>query len=58
MVIIIDGGGFISCNIVQGLNACGINDIFVVDDLTDGRKCLNLSDARIRDYLYKDDYLL
>ena len=29
----------------------------VVDDLTDGRKCLNLSDADVLDYMDKDDFL-
>jgi ADP-L-glycero-D-manno-heptose 6-epimerase len=57
MIIVTGGAGFIGSNIVQGLNARGITDILVVDDLTDGRKCLNLSDARIRDYLDKDDFL-
>ena len=57
MIIVTGGAGFIGSNIVQGLNARGITDIFVVDDLTDGRKCLNLSDAHIRDYLDKDDFL-
>ena len=57
MIIVTGGAGFIGSNIVQGLNARGISDILVVDDLTDGRKCLNLSDAHIRDYLDKDDFL-
>jgi ADP-L-glycero-D-manno-heptose 6-epimerase len=57
MIIVTGGAGFIGSNIVQGLNARGITDILVVDDMTDGRKCLNLSDARIRDYLDKDDFL-
>ena len=57
MIIVTGGAGFIGSNIVQGLNARGITDILVVDDLTDGRKCLNLSDAHIRDYLDKDDFL-
>ena len=57
MIIVTGGAGFIGSNLVQGLNARGITDILVVDDLTDGRKCLNLSDARIRDYLDKDDFL-
>ena len=58
MIIVTGGAGFIGSNLVQGLNARGITDILVVDDLTDGRKCLNLSDAHIRDYLDKDDFLL
>jgi len=57
MIIVTGGAGFIGSNLVQGLNARGITDILVVDDLTDGRKCLNLSDAHIRDYLDKDDFL-
>jgi ADP-L-glycero-D-manno-heptose 6-epimerase len=57
MIIVTGGAGFIGSNLVQGLNARGITDILVVDDLTDGHKCLNLSDAHIRDYLDKDDFL-
>lgn len=57
MIIVTGGAGFIGSNLVQGLNARGITDILVVDDLTDGRKCLNLSDAHINDYLDKDDFL-
>lgn len=57
MIIVTGGAGFIGSNIVQGLNARGISDILVVDDLTDGRKCLNLSDAHIRDYMDKDEFL-
>ena len=57
MIIVTGGAGFIGSNIVQGLNARGISDILVVDDLSDGHKCLNLADADIRDYLDKDDFL-
>lgn len=57
MIIVTGGAGFIGSNIVQGLNAHGITDILVVDDLSDGRKCLNLADADIRDYMDKDDFL-
>ncbi|MBD5801171.1 ADP-L-glycero-D-manno-heptose-6-epimerase [Azoarcus sp. Aa7] len=57
MYIVTGGAGFIGSNIVHGLNARGITDILVVDDLTDGRKCLNLADANIRDYSDKDDFL-
>ena len=56
-VLVTGGAGFIGSNIVQGLNARGITDILVVDDLTDGRKCLNLSDAYIHDYLDMDNFL-
>ena len=57
MMIVTGGAGFIGSNIVQGLNVRGVSDILVVDDLSDGRKCLNLSDADIHDYLDKDDFL-
>ncbi|MCK9258474.1 MAG: ADP-glyceromanno-heptose 6-epimerase [Thiomonas sp.] len=57
MIIVTGGAGFIGSNLVQGLNARGISDILVVDDLSDGHKCLNLADADIRDYMDKDDFL-
>lgn len=57
MIIVTGGAGFIGSNIIQGLNSRGITNILIVDDLTDGRKCLNLSDAHFRDYLDKDDFL-
>lgn len=57
MIIVTGGAGFIGSNIVHGLNARGFTDILVVDDLTDGRKCLNLADVDIRDYMDKDDFL-
>ncbi len=57
MIIVTGGAGFIGSNLVHGLNARGIDDILVVDDLSDGRKCLNLADLHIRDYADKDDFL-
>ncbi len=57
MIIVTGGAGFIGSNIVHGLNARGYTDILVVDDLSDGRKCLNLADVDIRDYMDKDDFL-
>lgn len=57
MIIVTGGAGFIGSNLVQGLNARGFTDILVVDDLTDGHKCLNLADAQLADYLDKDDFL-
>lgn len=56
-IIITGGAGFIGSNLVQGLNAKGISNIIVVDDLSDGRKCVNLADANIRDYMDKDAFL-
>lgn len=57
MIIVTGGAGFIGSNIVQALNARGINEILVVDDLSDGHKCLNLNDADIADYMDKDDFI-
>ena len=57
MFIVTGGAGFIGSNIVRGLNDRGITDILVVDDLSDGRKCANLADLDVRDYLDKDDFL-
>jgi len=54
--IVTGGAGFIGSNIVRGLNARGIDDVVVVDDLTDGRKFANLLDLRISDYLDKDSF--
>lgn len=50
MIIVTGGAGFIGSNLVRGLNRVGIDDIVVVDDLTDGRKFLNLADCTISDY--------
>ena len=55
MIIVTGGAGFIGSNIVAGLNARGVTDILVVDDLTDGRKCLNLADLAFSDYMEYDE---
>ena len=57
MIIVTGGAGFIGSNIVMGLNAKGINDILVVDDLSDGTKFKNLVNARIADYMDKDVFI-
>ncbi|TIP96386.1 MAG: NAD-dependent epimerase/dehydratase family protein, partial [Mesorhizobium sp.] len=44
MIIVTGGAGMIGSNIVAALNAEGISDILVVDDLTDGHKIANLAD--------------
>lgn len=56
MIIVTGGAGFIGSNIVEALNRRGRSDILVVDDLTDGRKCLNLADLRVADVIDKDDF--
>ncbi|TNF70003.1 MAG: ADP-glyceromanno-heptose 6-epimerase [Gammaproteobacteria bacterium] len=57
MIIVTGGAGFIGSNIVKGLNARGVTDILVVDDLKDGHKFRNLADCDFNDYLDKDDFL-
>ncbi|PZA00878.1 ADP-glyceromanno-heptose 6-epimerase [Gammaproteobacteria bacterium 2W06] len=57
MIIVTGGAGFIGSNLVHGLNERGRDDIVVVDDLTDGRKFLNIRDAGIADYLDQDEFL-
>ena len=46
----------IGSNIVQGLNAIGIDDIIAVDDLTDGPKYRNLLGAKLSDYFDKSEF--
>lgn len=57
MIVVTGGAGFIGSNLVHGLNAKGRDDIVVVDNLTDGRKFLNIRDARIFDYLDQAQFL-
>ena len=57
MIVVTGGAGFIGSNLVRGLNARGLDDIVVVDDLSDGRKFSNLVDCRIADYLDKAELL-
>ena len=51
MIVVTGGFGFIGSNLVRMLNARGRSDILIVDDLSDGRKSLNLADCQISDYL-------
>jgi ADP-L-glycero-D-manno-heptose 6-epimerase len=55
-VIVTGAAGMIGANLVRGLNAIGIDDIVVVDDLTDGSKHKNLLGASISDYFDRRDF--
>ena len=57
MIIVTGGAGMIGSNIIHGLNRIGINNITIVDDLTDGKKFFNLADLDFEDYIDKDDFL-
>ncbi len=57
MIIVTGGAGFIGSNIVRHLNAAGISEILVVDDLSDGHKAMNLAGARIADYMDHEEFL-
>jgi ADP-L-glycero-D-manno-heptose 6-epimerase len=55
-IVVTGAAGFIGSNIVQALNARGIDNIIAVDDLTQGDKFRNLADLRIDDYVDADDF--
>jgi ADP-L-glycero-D-manno-heptose 6-epimerase len=57
MIIVTGGAGFIGSNIVKALNEQGRSDIIVVDNLSEGRKFLNIVDCKLADYLDKDCFL-
>jgi ADP-L-glycero-D-manno-heptose 6-epimerase len=56
MYIVTGGAGFIGSNIVHELNAHGIRDILIVDNLANARKFPNLQGARYVDYLDKREF--
>jgi ADP-L-glycero-D-manno-heptose 6-epimerase len=57
LIIVTGGAGFIGANLVAALNSRGIDDVLVVDDLSDGHKFVNLADLELADYLDKHDFL-
>jgi ADP-L-glycero-D-manno-heptose 6-epimerase len=56
MLIVTGGAGFIGSNLVHELNACGISDILVVDNLANAAKHINLAGARFSDYMDKREF--
>lgn len=56
MIVLTGGAGFIGSNVLRELNLRGIDDVVVVDDLTDGRKFSNIVDAQFSEYLDKDKF--
>jgi ADP-L-glycero-D-manno-heptose 6-epimerase len=55
-VVVTGAAGMIGSNLLQGLNALGIDDIIAVDDLTDGSKYRNLQGARMADYFDRAEF--
>lgn len=56
MIVVTGGAGFIGSNLVRKLNSQGLDNILVVDDLSDGNKVVNFQDCQILDYLDKDEF--
>lgn len=56
MIIVTGGAGFIGSNIVRGLNEKGMDDIYIVDDLTNGNKHRNLNRLKYKDFIDKNEF--
>jgi len=56
MILVTGGFGFIGSNLIKALNARGISEITVVDDLTDGNKMMNLNGTAFGDYYDVDSF--
>jgi ADP-L-glycero-D-manno-heptose 6-epimerase len=57
MIVVTGGAGFIGSAFVAKLNAEGIGDIIIVDELGTDEKWKNLVKRRYTDYLHKDAFL-
>ena len=58
MIVITGGSGLIGSNLLKKLNKENINNIIIVDDLSDGKKFINIKDNKFADYMDKDDFIL
>ena len=56
MIIVTGGFGFIGSNLIQAMMKQGLHSVVVVDDLTDGRKFINLATTPISDYVDKTQF--
>ncbi|PJC72794.1 MAG: ADP-L-glycero-D-mannoheptose-6-epimerase, partial [Syntrophobacterales bacterium CG_4_8_14_3_um_filter_58_8] len=57
MIVVTGGAGFIGSAFVAKLNAEGIGDIVIVDELEMSGKWQNLVKRRYADYLHKGSFL-
>jgi len=57
MIVVTGGAGFIGSAFVWQLNAAGIEDIVIVDELGAADKWKNIAKRRFVDYLHKDAFL-
>jgi ADP-L-glycero-D-manno-heptose 6-epimerase len=57
MIVVTGGAGFIGSAFVAKLNAEGVDDIMIVDDLATSEKWKNLVKRRYVDYLHKSVFL-
>ena len=57
MIIVTGAAGFIGSNTIKALNDAGHTDILAVDDLTDGKKYINIASYTIADYMDYKNFL-
>lgn len=57
MYIVTGGAGFIGSAMIWRLNAAGIDNILVVDNLASSEKWHNLVSLRYKDYIHRDAFL-
>lgn len=55
-VVVTGAAGMIGSNLVQALNAIGIDEVIAVDDLTEGAKFRNLLGAKLSDYFDRNEF--
>ena len=56
MILVTGGAGFIGSNLVRRLNAAGITNILVIDNIGASSKFKNLIGCSFEDYLHKDRF--